>query len=349
MPTTALKDVLLRNQILKHDVYCLNKGPNIDEHTSTDSRKRKAAPDDDKCTWIGKYDQLADHLNQCLYGIVKCFNDGCADKVVRCKLMEHLAVCVHRMANCEHCNDVVKAAAMFNHLRQCPKVVVSCECGFECTRDALTAHRDKDCPLVEICCDVIGCDAKMMRGDYEKHQERAASHHVRLLSTALGKSLEENSRLSATVQKIVSAVSTTTNSMQLKVRLTDIAAKLREAAVEEKFYYSARFDVLCHGNHKLNMAARIQGNKLGLYLHKDVAMSDDKGSLDIGGSSISVTKAGLIGKKLTFELGEDFISAPSWGRGYKNFFKDMTPYIDNDRINIVLDLKLNSVNEPVLF
>jgi hypothetical protein len=194
----------------------------------------------------------------------------------------------------------------------------------------------------------------MMRADYEKHQEQAATCHVRLLSAALGKSLEvvgivkqENARLSATVQQLVSA--TSTNSMQVKVRLINIAAKKREAAVEEKFYYSARFDVLFHGNHKLNMAARIQGNKLGLYLHKDVALSDDKGSLDIGGSSISVTKAGLIGKKLTFELGEDYINAPSWGRGYKSFFKDMTPYIDNDRINIILDLKLNSVNEPVLF
>ena len=63
--TTALKDVMVRSQILKHDVYCLNKGPNqsndFDQHTSTDSRKRKAAPDDDKCTWTGKYDQLAAH------------------------------------------------------------------------------------------------------------------------------------------------------------------------------------------------------------------------------------------------------------------------------------------------
>ena len=254
--TTAKKDFIARSQILKHDVYCLNKGPDqsddIDQHTSTDSKKRKAAPDDDKCTWIGKYDQLAAHINQCDYEMVRCINDGCEDKVERCKLMEHLQVCIHRMANCGHCNVVVKAAAMLNHLRQCPKVDVSCDCGFECTRDALTAHRDKDCPLVEICCDIIGCHAKMKRGDYEKHQEQAASHHVRLLSAALGTSIhevgilkQENTRLSTgfnslkqenvrlvasagVLEKLVKA----TNPMQVKWRLTDIAAKLLKTAID---------------------------------------------------------------------------------------------------------------------
>ena len=52
--TTSLKDVMVRSQISKNDVYCLNKGNDqsgdIDQHTSTDSRKRKAGPDDDKCT-----------------------------------------------------------------------------------------------------------------------------------------------------------------------------------------------------------------------------------------------------------------------------------------------------------
>ena len=284
---TAPKDVILRNQIMSNQVYCINKGSDTDKADGAifmDIRKRKTAPDGDKLT--GKYDQLAAHLNQCDYEMVKCTNDGCADQVVRCKLIEHLPVCIHRMADCIYCSVIVKSAAMLNHLwLQCPKVVVSCECGFECTRDALTAHRDKDCPLVEICCDVIGCDVKVTRGDYEKHQEQSASYHVRLLSAALGKSIhevgmlkqenvrlsaevgilqhqsgdfvngsrentrlsdlvqQENFRLSTTLQQLVKA----TNPLQIKWKVTDIAAKLREAANEEKTHYSSTFDVFFHG------------------------------------------------------------------------------------------------------
>ena len=52
---TALKDVVLRNQIMKHQVYCLNNNGS------------GSASADVKCKWIGNYDQLADHLTQCEY------------------------------------------------------------------------------------------------------------------------------------------------------------------------------------------------------------------------------------------------------------------------------------------
>ena len=191
--SAALKDVVLRNQIMKHQVYCTNKSNGWTVKSS--NRKQKAAPDQ-KCKWTGKYDELSRHMKQCDYEIVACVNEGCDSEILRYELAEHLQVCLHRSKKCNHCADVVKVVAMPRHLLQCPKVVVSCECGFECLRDALTAHRDKDCPLVEIYCDVIGCDAKMKRGDYEKHQEQTASYHVRLLSAALKKCLEESIRQS---------------------------------------------------------------------------------------------------------------------------------------------------------
>ena len=274
---------------------------------------------------------------------------------------------------------------------QCPKVDVSCECGFECTRDALTAHRDKDCPLVEICCDMIGCDAKIMRGDYEKHQEQSASHHVRLLSAALGKSIhevgiekqentrqsnevrrlsagfdsvkQENTRLSTgfnslkqengrliaaagVLEKLVKVVST--KPMQVKWRITDIAANLREAAVDRKVYCSPSFDVFFRGSHKLYIGVAIQGKKLGLYLHKDVTSSDDKSRLDVGGASFTVKKAGQWpDKKGTYSL-ETFLEPPLWGLGFPSFLDDMTPYIDNDCINITINLELNKANEPLV-
>ena len=375
-----LRDIRTRNDILSHQVYCLNKADEydkIDQQTSSDSGKRKAAPDHDKCLWTGKYDQLSAHLNQCDYEMVKCTNFGCEDKCERWMLMEHLPVCVHRMANCGHCNDIVKAAAMLNHLRQCPKVDVACECGFECLRDELPAHRDKDCPLVEIGCDVIGCDAKMMRGDYEKHQEQAATHHVRLLSTALeqqGASIhvrlllialehqaqavqrllsaeigmleQENIRLKQENVRLLAAVDTqqliSITPMQFNWRIADIAAKLLEVTVDKKDYNSPRFDVFFHGNHKLYIQAYLHGNRLGLYLCKDLALSNEKSSLDVGGTSFTVTKAGQPDVKHTLPLQMIMM----WSLGFRLFLRDITPYIDNDDIlNVILDLNLSIVQE----
>ena len=88
---------------------------------------------------------------------------------------------------------------MNNHLHQCPKVEVACECGFDCTRDAMDQHRAKDCPMVEVVCDVIGCNVRVMRKDYEKHRDEAAKDHVCLLSSEVGSMKKENVRQSADV------------------------------------------------------------------------------------------------------------------------------------------------------
>jgi hypothetical protein len=297
-------DVLTRNQILKHDVYCLNKSPDqsndINQHTSTDSRKRKAAPDGGKCTWIGKYDQLAAHLNQCDYEMVRCVNNGCADKVERRALEAHHQECVHRTVLCETCNL---------------KILWS----------AITEHQEKKCQLALVTCEVIGCNAVMIRRDYKKHQDEAAKQHVRLLSTAL---IEAKA----------------TNLVQVKWRMTDIAAKLLEAAVDLKCYESPRFDVFFRGSHKLYIEAEIQGNKLGLHLYKD---DDDKSRLDVGGTSFTVTKAGLPDKKYTLDSGRFIELAAGWG--FPEVFADMTPYIENDdSIDVTIDIKLNKENESIV-
>jgi len=300
-------DVRAKKQILKHDVYCLNKGndqsDNIDQHTCTDSRKRKAAPDDEKCTWIGKYDQLAAHLNQCDYELVKCNNKGCAKELMRRELQAHLPVCAFRRESCKTCDLKVLWSAM-------------------------TEHQEKECPKALVTCEVIGCNKVMMRRDYKNHQNEAAKQHVHLLSAALIEAKQKNS-------------------IQIECRITDIAAKLREAAVDEKRYFCPRFDVFFRGSHKLYISADIEGDRLELYLYKDVELSDDKSRLDVGGTSFTVTKAGLPDKKYTLDPG-DFLEPPLWSWGFGPFLEDMTPYIDNDIINVTIDIKLNKENESIV-
>ena len=300
-------DVFTRNQILKHDVYCVNKdndqSDDIDQHTSTDSRKRKAGPDDDKCIWIGKYDQLPAHLNQCDYEMVKCVNNGCKDMVERRALEAHHQGCVHRTEPCKTCNLKILWSAM-------------------------TEHQENKCQLALVTCEVIGCNAVMMRKYYKKHQDEAAKQHIRLLSAALSKA---STALIEAEQK---------NSMQVNWRVTDVAAKLQEAAVDKKCYGSPRFNVFFRGSHKLYIQARIQGNTLGLYLCKDVGPFDDKSRLGVGGTSFTVKKAGLPDDKGTISP-DMFLEPPGWGWGWSTFLSDFTRYIDNDTIYITVNLNLN--------
>ena len=326
----ALKDMVLRNQIMKHQVYCINKGI-ADEATKTSNIRKRKASSDEKCTWTGKYDELSTHMKQCDFELVACSNEGCKEKIERRELEEHLQACMHRMISCERCNAAIKAALMNNHVNECPKVKATCICSYECTTDLLAEHRDKDCPMTEIQCEVVGCGAKVMRRDYEKHQDDAAKQHVRLLSAAYH-------RLAATVVAPPS---------QIKWRITDIASKLQEAAVDKKRYNSPSFDVFFHGSHKLYIQARIRGNRLQLYLFRDGESSGDKSRLNISGTSFTVTQAGLPDKKHTLSL-ETFLSPSSLGWGFRSFLDDMTPYIDNDGINVTIDLKLNKDNKPLV-
>jgi len=228
--------------------------------------------------------------------------------------------------------------------------------------------------MVEICCDVIGCDAKMMRGDYEKHQEQAASQHVRLLSAALEKGLkaahneinvvkekngrleaeidstkQENVALSSAVQKL-ELVAASHSCFQIKWKIADIAAKKRKGDRSD----SPSFDVFFQGGHKLYIQAHIQGNILRLHLLEDVRLSADKDGqmscntsrLDVGGTSFTVKKSGLNDRRFILPF-RTFLESPK-GCGFHSIVENITPYIDNDSIDVVLDLKLNKDNEAIV-
>ena len=145
----ALNDVVLRNLIMKHHVYCINSGA-ADHASEAKGEELKSA--DDKCAWTGNYDQLAAHLSQCKFEMVSCKNDGCIEMIEQFKLIDHMQACAHRTENCLLCGEIMKATAITKHV--------------------------EECPMMEIQCEVIGCNTMMMRRDYEKHQDDAAKQHV---------------------------------------------------------------------------------------------------------------------------------------------------------------------------
>ena len=314
---TVFRDVVLRNQIMKHQVNCINKSTIAAVATST--RKRKASPND-KCIWIGKYDELVAHLNQCEYQMIACTNQGCADTFERRELQTHQGGCLHRTASCDLCGDIIKVTAMEGHLEQCPKVIVSCECGSSGTREAIAEHVEKDCLLTEIQCEVIGCGTNVIRRDYEKHQDEAAKHHVRLLS--------------ATVEKLAKDIETKV--IQVKWKISNLAAKMQDAGINMKSYSSPRWEVYFHGHHALYLRAMFSGNRLELFLQKD---EDDPARLNVSGTTLIVNKTGMPDIKCTLGI-DSFLGEPDWELSLNLLLPDVRQYNQNDSVSVVLNLKL---------
>ena len=134
---------------------------------------------------------------------------------------------------------------------------------------------------------------------------------------------------------------------KIKWRITDIAAKLQEAAHEIKRYSSPRFDVFFQDTRKLYIQCNIEGNKLGLFLGQDVQESDENSSLDIGGTSFTVTKEGLPDKKCSFNIVQ-ILCLPTHMWGLPSFLADIRPYIDNNCINVTLHLMRHKDNESLV-
>ena len=239
---------------------------------------------------------------------------------------------------------LITAAIERDHLKTCPKLEVPCtlSCGFITTRDMMARHIRDDCLMVDTQCEVIGCGVWMKRRDITKHEEEAAKVHTRLLSSALVRMSAGMDRLKRELsEKLAKAEFKPFN---VKWKITSITAKLEDAAVDYKRYRSLIFNF---GNHALYIRARIKGTKLALSVHKDFEQSADKGPLRIGGSSFIVTKAG--GPEIRRTLSsETSIVAVMDGKGFPNFLKDATPFIENDCINVTLEIMQTNIDEPLV-
>lgn len=324
---TAFKDVVLRNQIMKHEVNCVNKGQAIVATTTT--RKRKANPND-KCTWTGRYDELAAHLNHCDFEKLVCTNEGCEEIVERHELQDHQRVCMHRTIPCELCAEVTKVSEMAAHLEICPSVEETCQCGSRGTRLLIAEHKRIDCLLTEIICEVVGCGTKVIRQDYEKHQDDAAKYHVRLLSSKV-----------ALLENIVVT-------SQIKWRIKNVATSLAPSPVPGgiRTLESPSFSVFYRGTHKLVIGANVQNKRLSLMLTKDVEF--DEGRLDVGGTSVTITKNEMPDIKKTLERKQFLENSNSWCVSFGCILEDFTPYIDNNGINVSLDFNLNKDDQPIV-
>ena len=141
----------------------------------------------DRCPWQGALRNAADHFRTCDFAGVKCAFEGCDAVVVRSDLTAHNRVCDHRTFCCkwDGCSAQLKAMDRDQHELECVKRKVPCPnggCNQSIVFDLLTQHR-ASCPYELCACPFadVGCTARMLRNEIEKHEDDQMKQHNRLL------------------------------------------------------------------------------------------------------------------------------------------------------------------------
>lgn len=125
------------------------------------------------------------HCIRCPEETVTCTN-GCPDHVKRKHLKEHTTEkCPLRPYKCEHCSMRDTYTAIQHHFSTCHKYPMECpnKCGAEgITRDSVTSHCNH-CPMQPIECQYayVGCKAKLVRRDLEKHDSSMQQQHTAMM------------------------------------------------------------------------------------------------------------------------------------------------------------------------
>jgi len=360
---TATKDVILRNQIMKQSVYCINTNPEDQIITTkTSPTKRKAS----RCSWIGKYDQLEQHLKECDYQKVKCSYPGCDIFIDRIELDRHKQSCLFQLKHCDYCKIQFNLKSLKDHLSQCPSRLVKCTCGLSCLAKNLNNHKTNDCPDGVVQCNIGGCQEKVIRKEYQAHLSSASNKHIQLLSSKVeelktinAKNLSEiqslqcengeltdrldglsneNDTLTERLDSLSSKVDT--YSAVINWKLTDIKAKMKEASKEEKIWSSREFDIYFNGHQKLLIQAKINKKSLRIGLFNGL---NAEHKIDLSDTQI------VISKDKQPDLSNTMHCNPCEKneRYTYDMTENMTPYIDKDCINVTVHLKLKVVDHII--
>lgn len=140
------------------------------------------------CTWEGTVGEFAEHLGQCDYESVTCYE--CGASVWRKLLSDHLSnQCPLRKYACELCG--LESNHQFvtgPHQLECPKLSVQCPngCNVSVPRTDMPAHLDK-CQRQSVHCPFqhVGCTHEFPRSELELHLQDHVTKHLSLACTRL--------------------------------------------------------------------------------------------------------------------------------------------------------------------
>ena len=148
------------------------------------------------CSWRDELVNLEDHLSVCEFEEIEC-HEKCGMMIERSKMDDHLSKeCPCRQVACEYCHMTGKLHVIVRqHKEECPRLPLSCpnECGLEnISRNELKNHL-RECPLQKVHCKYcsIGCEAKILTGGQDEHDEACMKEHFQLMRNELAHTKEE--------------------------------------------------------------------------------------------------------------------------------------------------------------
>ena len=148
------------------------------------------------CGWRDELINLEDHLIICEFEEIEC-HQNCGMMIERPKMDDHINnECSNRQVECEYCHTTGEYHVIVGqHKEQCPKVPLMCpnECGLEnIEKDELERHLRK-CPMQKVHCKYhnIGCEAKILNGAQDEHDEACMKEHFQLMRNELAHTKEE--------------------------------------------------------------------------------------------------------------------------------------------------------------
>ena len=181
------------------------------------------------CRWTGLISNIRQHLGQCTFFPIKC-PLGCALRVERSKLAEHIEDCPVSFISCPNaCRDnsgarKFKRKYVADHLAEhCPE-------------------QELDCPYLE-----YGCTTLVKRNMMEMHERDQIHKHFKLsvdgLKTSLNKQVsnishlqKENEMLKSNFEKAISIINQSKGILEMNIEGVKHKIYMREKSESDPFY-----------------------------------------------------------------------------------------------------------------
>ena len=174
-------------------------------------------------------EDIDEHRKTCPLEKVNCPNN-CGISSPRQSLNVHVASeCPCRTVNCQHCHTSGEYQLINGqHKDDCPKFPLSCpnNCKVETIpREEMQAHLDTTCPQMIVQCEyhLVGCEARVTRGDLEKHKKESMEAHLSMTLQQLKTTHATMNKVTADfhtrINEIEAAMQTKVNKLESKVHL----------------------------------------------------------------------------------------------------------------------------------
>ena len=218
------------------------------------------------CCTLGEHHFIeGQHKHYCLKFPMTCPNE-CGTSLLREELDKHRKICPLEKVNCpSNCGISLQHQCLNKHITsECPCRTVSCQhclasgeyrhiegehrehctkfpisCPNKCEVDAipreeLQRHLDTICPLQVIQCEyyILGCSAKVIRRDLEKHMKEQMGNHLSMTTEQLAK-------VQTTLDKTVATLNETITKFQTRVTEVEAAAQNNIDKLENKLQIQA--------------------------------------------------------------------------------------------------------------